>query len=115
MLSNPSADGLSDGGSRKGLVPLETKWIAQPVGDRLQRDWDDEAVIYDPLSGSTHYLDSVAAAVLQRLRDESATSEAIAGSLCAEFEVDSEVDLLATLREALAKLQQMGLIRPADV
>jgi PqqD family protein of HPr-rel-A system len=81
----------------------------------LQRSWSGEAVAYDPASGSTHYLDSVAAAVLACLGEQPASVASIARSLLSQFDGESEADVLAAVREALAKLRQMGLIQPADV
>lgn len=94
---------------------MTTSWTARPENDRLQRLWDGEAVIYDPRSGSTHYLDSVALAVLDRLRVEPASADEIARALCTELDAESEIDVLAAVRKTLANLRQMDLIRPADV
>jgi PqqD family protein of HPr-rel-A system len=81
----------------------------------LRRDWDDEAVIYDVIAGTTHFIDSVAAAVLGCLSAQPVAAASIARSLLPQFEPESEADLLAAVRESLAKLQQMGLIQPVDV
>lgn len=93
---------------------MNTKWRTQLKRDRVHREWDGEAVVYDPLSGSTHYLDSISVAVLDRLRAEPASAEEVTRALCTEFDADSEIDVLAAVRETLANLRQMDLIRPAD-
>jgi PqqD family protein of HPr-rel-A system len=94
---------------------MEQTWSAQSDRGILQRTWDGEAVIYDPVAGSTHYLDSISAAVLGSLSTEPASAESIARSLLADFNADSVADVLAAVQAALAKLRQMGLIQPADV
>lgn len=93
---------------------VKETWSARPERDRLRREWDGEAVIYDPLAGDTHYLDSIAAVVLDHLRAKPASAETLARLLGPGFEADSEADVLAAVQEALAKLRQMDLIRPAD-
>lgn len=96
-------------------VPVQTIWSVQLTRAMLRRIWDGEAVVYDPVSGSTHYLDSVAAAVLDRLSARPASAASVSRSLLAEFNADCEADMLAAVQDALAKLRQMDLIQSADV
>lgn len=80
----------------------------------MQRNWGNETVVYDPPSGDTHLLDPVAAAILDRLRTSDASATAIAESLLAEFNADSEEDVLAAVQAALAKLRDIGLVQSTE-
>ncbi len=94
---------------------MPTIWSVHPTRAALRRTWDGEAVVYDPVSGSTHYLDPVAAAVVGRLSASPASAASVSRSLLSEFDAGGEADLLAAVQDALAKLRQMDLIEPADV
>ena len=92
----------------------KSKWVLCRGRSLLQRTWDEEAVVYDPFSGSTHLLDPVAAAVLHTLSAGDGSVTSITQSLLAEFEADSEEDVLASVHASLAKLQDIGLARSAE-
>jgi PqqD family protein of HPr-rel-A system len=77
----------------------------------MYRTWGDETVVYDPLSGNTHLIDPVAAAVLDHLARSSGSVTALAGLLLGEFDADCEADVLAAVHAALAKLRDIGLVR----
>ncbi len=93
---------------------MDSTWALCPGNSLMQRTWGDETVVYDPLSGNTHLLDPVAAAVLDHLGDSEATATAIAEPLLAEFGAESEEDVLAVVRAALARLRDIGLVRSID-
>ena len=94
---------------------MDTAWVRNANSEFVSRSWDGEAVVYRPLTGDTHFLEIVSASVLMHVGDEPASGATIAASLLADFEADSEADVLAAAQAALAKLHEMGLIRPADV
>lgn len=88
-------------------------WIARPERRAGQCTWDGESVIYDAVSGNTHYLEPVSATILRHLSAKPASAASICRSLRSEFDADSEADFLAAVQEVLAKLRQMDLIQPA--
>lgn len=79
----------------------------------LQQTWGADIVVYDPMAGSTHLLDRLCAAVLEYLDERDGPASAIARSLRAEFEADSEEDVLAAVRGTLAKLHDIHLVQSA--
>ena len=101
--------------STKCRGSLNTAWVRNADSEFLSRSWSGEAVVYCPLTGDTHFLDIVSASVLMHVGDKPASAAAVAACLLADLEADSEPDALAAVQAALAKLHQMGLIRPADV
>ena len=86
-------------------------WRVIPGQLLVYRCWDDEAVLYNDLSGATHLLGPAALCVLEALRDGPAPEAALGAALLAEFDIDdSQVsDELAGLLDSLARLD---LIEP---
>lgn len=70
------------------------------------RCWDDEAVLYNDLSGATHLLGSAALCILETLRCGPARNTVLSAALLAEFEIEpSHLDEeLAGLLDSLARL-----------
>lgn len=75
------------------------------------RCWDDEAVLYNDLSGATHLLGPAALCVLEALRAGPASMATLASRLLDEFEIDDE-SLGAELDALLGELSGLSLIEP---
>lgn len=81
-------------------------WRVIPGQSLRYRQWDDEAVLYNDLSGATHLLGPAALCLLETLRAAPGDEAALAAGLRASFEVDDETlaDELAGLLDGLARL-----------
>ena len=88
-------------------------WRVIPGQSLYYRQWDgdDEAVLFNDLSGATHLLGPAALCVLELLRAAPADDAALAASLRAAFEVD-EQELPDQLDELLGHLVRLELIEP---
>lgn len=75
------------------------------------RCWDDEAVLYNDLSGATHLLGPAALCVLEALRPGPASMAALASSLLDEFDIDDDA-LGGELEALLGELARLSLIEP---
>ena len=75
------------------------------------RVWDDEAVLYNDISGATHLLGPAALCVLDTLRPGPAPMAALAARLLEEFEID-DASIGAELDALLDELSQLSLIEP---
>lgn len=86
-------------------------WRVIPGQLLVYRCWDDEAVLYNDLSGATHLLGPAALCVLEALRSGPAPNAALGAALLAEFDIDDSLlsDELAGLLDSLARLD---LIEP---
>lgn len=82
-------------------------WRVIPGQSLRYRQWDgdEEAVLYNDLSGATHLLGPAALCLLEALRAAPGDEAALAAALRTSFEVDEE-----TLGEELAALLD-GLVR----
>ena len=82
-------------------MPHALSWHVLP-GQRLQyRQWEQEAVLFNDLSGDTHLLDADALALLLAVRDGAADVAALRAALGAEDEAD---DVLQAMLEQLAAI-----------
>lgn len=75
------------------------------------RVWDDEAVLYNDLSGATHLLGPAALCLLEALRPGPASTAALAAGLLNEFEIDG-ASIDAELDALLDELSRLSLIEP---
>ncbi|NHZ43618.1 HPr-rel-A system PqqD family peptide chaperone [Massilia aquatica] len=80
-------------------MPHAPSWHVLP-GQRLHyRQWEQEAVLFNDLSGDTHLLDADALALLLAVRDGAADLAALRAALAAD---DADDDELQALLEQLA-------------
>lgn len=77
----------------------------------VYRCWDDEAVLYNDLSGATHLIGPVAICLLEALRAGPAPASDLASAVLAEFEIEAD-PLAAELETLLGELSGLGLIEP---
>lgn len=73
--------------------------------------WDDEYVVYNPLSGETHHLDYVSAQGLMELEKAGISTEQLAYSLSLALGVPEDDKLKQYARSMIAKFSDFGLTR----
>lgn len=71
---------------------------------------DEEAVIYNDLSGDTHLLSGIAASLLERLRQGPADRDSLAGFLASEWDLDGDIVPTALAEQLLSELATLSLI-----
>lgn len=86
-------------------------WRVIPGQSLRYRQWDDDTLLYNDLSGATHLLGPAALCLLETLRAAPAAETALADALRAAFEVDEDT-LAGELAELLAGLVRLDLIEP---
>ena len=74
--------------------------------------WDDEFVVYNPLSGDTHLFDSFSGEVLRSLELMPASQLELASRLSQETGVDLDEELNKRIGELLLKFSELNLIEP---
>lgn len=86
-------------------------WRVIPGQMLVYRCWDDDAVLYNDLTGATHLLGPAALCVLDALRAAPADTGALSCAILAEFDIDADAlaDELASVLDSLARLD---LIEP---
>ena len=79
------------------------------------RNWGEEFAVFNPLSGHTHIVDSIAGTMLQTLVSSGPSSETELQRLLADklgFEMGEPLE--AALAQLLAQLDEQGLIEPVS-
>ncbi len=83
-----------------------------PQGVRLHRKtWADggDVVVYNELSGQTHFLDPLSAAVLSEIERQPATAAALAARLAADLELEPDAALGRRVADICARFDALGL------
>lgn len=92
---------------------MERVWQAL-AGQLLHaRAWDDEAVVYNDLTGDTHLLGAPALHLLATIGAARASDAELAAALQAGFDFEPGQDLLAERDALLAQLAHLHLIERA--
>ena len=86
-------------------------WRVIPGQSLARRAWDDEAVLYNDLSGATHLLGPAALCLLEALRAGPLDEAALGAALLDEFEIDAAT-LEAELASVLGDLARLDLVEP---
>lgn len=84
-------------------------WRISPGQALHWRAWDDEVVLYNDLSGSTHLLDPAALELLQSLQAGPADAVMLATRLADRFDADG-ADLCTVIDDMLAALGRLDLV-----
>ncbi|QOY94690.1 HPr-rel-A system PqqD family peptide chaperone [Massilia sp. UMI-21] len=86
-------------------------WRVIPGQSLRYRQWEDEAVLYNDVSGATHLLGAAALCLLEALRPAPGNAMSLSAALRDAFEVDEDAlaDELAILLDDLVRLD---LIEP---
>jgi PqqD family protein of HPr-rel-A system len=80
-------------------------------GDLTLVELDQEAVVYDPISGLVHYLNPMASLVIQ-LCDGTATVKETTAELAEANEVEPEA-IAADIRRLIKQFRDAGLVVPS--
>lgn len=86
-------------------------WRVIPGQSLRCRQWDDETLLFNDLSGATHLLGPAALCLLDLLRAGPAGEALLADGLRAAFDVD-ETELAEELAALLDVLARLDLIEP---
>ena len=91
---------------------IATRWTVSPPRQLLWRSWDEELVVFDPLSGDTHVLNPLAAEVLQVLESQAMDGEGLSQHLALAMDTQPNDTLRKHIQLLLTKFVSLGLIEP---
>lgn len=87
-------------------MPHALSWHVLP-GQRLHyRQWEQEAVLFNDLSGDTHLLDADALALLLAVRDGAADLAALRAALGADDDADDTLQAMLEQLAAISLIEQ---------
>jgi PqqD family protein of HPr-rel-A system len=78
------------------------------------RCWDSDYVVFNPLSGHTHFPDILTGQILALLMAGSCTASAVRLSVSRFLEVPDDHKLAATVDDILRRLEDAGLVERSD-
>lgn len=89
----------------------ETRWRAAGCAPLAWRAWDDEFVVFNPRTGSTHLLSELAGEVLRGLMasEQGVTIEALAARLAGSADGVDAADWAAAITVVLADFARLEL------
>jgi PqqD family protein of HPr-rel-A system len=93
------------------MAGMRRTWRVTPGQTLHWREWDDEVVLYNDLSGSTHLLDGAALDLLQTLLIRPADAGMLAVELADRFDAGG-ADLAAAIDDMLSALGRLDLVEP---
>lgn len=91
-------------------MPHVLSWHILPGQGLQYRQWDQEAVLFNDLSGDTHLLDADALAVLLAVQGGAADLAALRAALGAEDDDEAKAEANAALASMLEQLASISLI-----
>ena len=78
------------------------------------RCWAGDYVVFSPLSGQTHFLDVFAGHILERIMAGAPSILELRSEAARFLEVELDDRLAQTVDELLRRLEEVGLIEPAQ-
>lgn len=91
------------------MIGTKRAWRATQL---LWKSWQDGDIVRNAASGNTHLLTPLASQVLRKLEQHSANSVELAQGLAADNGLEIGEDLVKSVEELLAHLDELGLIDP---
>ena len=92
----------------------QVRWCAVPPDALAWREWDDEVVVFNQNTGSTHLLNEIGGEVLRRLiaAERGETVEALAAGLSADPSAADDAVWTGAVAEVLSEFARLGLAQP---
>lgn len=88
------------------------QWQIINGSDLKTRCWNDEFVVYNPLSGDTHILNKRAADLLFALRSAASDVLSLAQLLSCKWRCDIDAAFLEEIEATLFDMQALSLVEP---
>lgn len=92
---------------------INAVWRIAGPGVKMQR-FDGDAVVFNPLSGHTHFVDVVGAELLAALIEHDCSVAALCARAAELLEVEIDERLFEHLRGILSTLDRLSLVEPAS-
>ena len=90
----------------------KSAWALNPLCLLRWRRWDDDWVVFDAGSGSTHQMDALAAVTLMCLEAGPSELATLREQVAAELDLSAGEEFSRALRGVVERLHALGLIEP---
>jgi PqqD family protein of HPr-rel-A system len=85
-------------------------WRVIPGQELYYREWNDEFVVYNNLSGDTHLLGISAIVLLNTLKERAANEDLLVTSLCDSLQLDHDAEVEQQVANVLESLKSLSLV-----
>ena len=95
----------------------QTSWRTVNYRSLLVREWEDGYTVFQPDSGKTHFLNSMAMRVLEKLNSipgDNLSEGEIVADLVTQFGLTASPEFFGALDSNLNRLDELGLIECAE-
>ena len=93
------------------MVPSPPLWRVHGCDPQAIKIWAEDTVVFNALSGQSHVLNTLAGEILLRLLERPADCDGLAAQLSTTLEAPIDDDLRAAIDNALAEMDELGLIK----
>ena len=80
----------------------------------IRKSWPDGDIVYNPSSGNTHLVSSLASKILDQLSQHPTNSTEIARHLATQNSIEVADDLITSIEELLSNLEGLGLVEVSN-
>ena len=75
-------------------------------------EWEQDAIIYNGMSGETHKLNALAIEILKLMLQKSWTPISLTEEICSIFDFENDAVLLQNIKQVINQFNALGLIEP---
>jgi PqqD family protein of HPr-rel-A system len=94
-------------------TPSSTVWQVSEGCQFVWQLWDDEYVVFDHGSGSTHFIDLIAGEALQTLVQSPSDVSGLTHSMASRMGIEADSALEQRIRDTLDRFREAGLVEPS--
>ncbi len=87
-------------------------WCVTQGSDLLLANWEDENIVYHPLSGETHQMDVFSVSVLELLIEGQRTEQQLLNDICQLHSIETRSKIHDLLIQVVNTFDKAGLIQP---
>lgn len=88
------------------------KWRTPKDRELCRRVWDRAAVVHDPASGETHYLNLMSIVALEQLEESDLSLDELASKMSVYLDVERSSEFDNQVAALIERFDQLGLIEP---
>jgi PqqD family protein of HPr-rel-A system len=86
-----------------------TRWQSVKAIEMSMAQWDDDTIVYNPLSGETHQLNLMAIDALSFLQ-QPATLQSLADHICLLYQTPNTAEINQQMLQLIEQFDNIGLI-----
>lgn len=94
--------------------PPALRWRVRSSAQLHWQTWGEESVVFNSLTGDTHYLDLLASTGLRLLEKQASPINELVDHLAVQLEIDADASLQRYTQQLVENFAALGLIEACD-